>query len=157
MHAYMLSHFSSVQFSSVQFSLSVVSDSLQPHGLQHTWLPCPLPTLGAFSNSCPSSQWCHPIVSSSVTPLLLLPQCFPASGSFPMSQLFTSGGQSIAASASASVLPVNIQDWFPLRWTGLTPRSPRDSQESSPAPQFKSTHSSAISLLYGPTLTSVHD
>ena len=103
-----------VIFSSVQFSHSAVSDSLQPHGLQHIKLPCPSPTTGVYSNSCPSSQWCHPIISSSVVPFSSHPQSFPASGSFPMSQLFSSGGQSIGVSASTSVLPTNIQDWSPL-------------------------------------------
>ena len=102
-----------------QFSHSVVSDSLWPHGLQHTSLSCPLPTLGACSNSCPSSQWCHPTISSSVVPFSSCLWSFPASGSFPRSQLFTSGGQSIGVSASALVLPMNIQDWFPLGLTGL--------------------------------------
>ena len=106
-------------FSSVQFSCSVMSNSLQPHGLQHARLPCPSPTPGALSNSSPLSHWCHPTISSSVVPFSPHLQSFPASGSFPMSQVFTSGGQSIGASASASVLPMNIQDWFPLRWTGL--------------------------------------
>ena len=104
--------------SSVQFSCSVVSDSLRPHGLQHARLPCPSPTPGTCSNLCPSSQWCHPTISSSVTPFFSYLQSFPASGSFPMSQLFSSGGQSIGVSASASVLPMNICDWFPLRLTG---------------------------------------
>ena len=103
---------------SVQFSRSVVSDSLQRHGLQHTRLPCPSPTPGVYSNSCPLSQWCHPIISSSVIPFSSRPQSFPASGSFQMSQFFTKDGQSIEVSASASVLPMNIQDWFPLGWTG---------------------------------------
>ena len=102
---------------SSQFSLSVMSDSLQPHGLQHTRLSCPSLTPRACSNSCPLIQWCHPTISSSVIPFSRL-QSFPASGSFPISQFFTSGGQSIGASASASVLPKNIQDWFPLGWTG---------------------------------------
>ena len=105
--------------SSVQFSCSVVSDSLQPHGLKHSRLPCPSPTPGAYSNSCPSSQGCHLTISSSVVPFSSRLQSFPASGSFPMSQFFTSGGQSIGASASASVLSMNIHDWFPLEWTGL--------------------------------------
>ena len=100
-----------------QFSLSVMSDSLQPHGLQHTRLSCPSLTPRACSNSCPLSQWCHPTISSSVIPFSRLQSC-PASGSFPISQFLTSGGQSIGASASASVLPKNIQDWFPLGWTG---------------------------------------
>ena len=104
-------------FKSIQFSLSVVSDSLSPHGLQHTRLPCPSPTPGACSNSCPSSQWCHPTISSSVFPFSACLQSSPASGSFPMSQSFTSDGQSIGA--SASFLPMNIQDWFPLGWLGL--------------------------------------
>ena len=105
--------------SSVQFSHSVVSNSLQPHRLQHARPPCPSPTPGVYSKSCPLSQWCHPTVSSSVIPFSSHLQSFPASGSFPMSQFFASGSQSIGVSASASVLPKNIQDWFPLRWTGL--------------------------------------
>ena len=104
--------------SSVQFSHSVTSDSLWPHGLQHARPPCPSPTPRACSNSCLSSQWCYPTISSSVVSFSCL-QSFPASGSFPMSQFFTSGGQSIGVSASASVLPMNIQDWFPSGLTGL--------------------------------------
>ena len=106
---------SSFQFN--QFSHSVVSDSLQPHGLQHAKLPCPSPTFRAYSNSSPSSWWCHSTISSSVIPFSSCPQSFPGSGSFLMSQFFASGGQSIGASASAPVLPMNIQDWFPLGWT----------------------------------------
>ena len=105
-------------FSSVQFSHSVVSDSLRPHELQHTRPPCPSPTPRVYSNSCPSSRWCHPVISSSVIPFSSCPQSLPASGSFPMSQLSTSGGQSIGVSAWASVLPMNTQDWSPLGWTG---------------------------------------
>ena len=101
---------------SVQFSRSVMFDSLWPHGVQHAGLPCPSPTPRAYSNSCPSSQWCHPTISSSVIPFC--PQSFPASGSFPLSQFFASGGQSIGVSASASVLRMNIQDWSLLGWTG---------------------------------------
>ena len=108
----------SFQFSSVQFTHSVVSNSLQPHGLQHARLPCPSSTPGACSNSGPLSQWCHPTISSSVVPFSSCPHSFPASGSFQMSQFFPSDGQSIRVSASASVLPMSIQDWFPLRWTG---------------------------------------
>jgi len=94
-------------------------DSLWPHGLQHARTPCPSPTPRVYSNSCPLSQWCHPTISSSsVVPFSSCLQSFPASGSYPMSQFFASGGQSIAVSASISVLPMNIQDWFPLRWTG---------------------------------------
>ena len=104
--------------SSVQFSSSVVSDSLQLHELQHPRPPCPSPTPGVHSNSCPSSQWCHPAISSSVVTFSSCPQSLPASVSFPMSQLFAWGGQSIGVSASASVLPVNTQDWSPLGWTG---------------------------------------
>ena len=101
------------------FSHSVVSDSLWPHGLQHTRLPYPSPSPGACSNSCPLSRWCHPTISSSVVPFSSCLQSFPASGSFPVSQFFTSGGQSIRTWASASVLSMNIQSWFPLAWTGL--------------------------------------
>ena len=104
---------------SVQFSRSVVSDFLWPHGLQHARLPGPLPTPRASLNSCPLSWWCHPTISSPVIPFSSWLQPFPASGSFPMSQFFVSGGQSIGVSASTSVLPMNIQDWFPLGWTGL--------------------------------------
>ena len=100
------------------FSHSVVSDSLWRHGLQHARLPCPSPTPGVCSNSCPLSQWCHPTISSSIVPFSSCLQSFPESGSFPTSQLFTSSGQSIRASASASVLLMNIQDWSPLGWTG---------------------------------------
>ena len=100
-----------------QFSCSFVPNSLWPHGLQHARPPCPSPTLGVYSNSCPLSWWCHPTISSSVIPFSSHLQSFPASGSFPISQFFQSGGQSIGVSASASVLPTNIQDWFPLEWT----------------------------------------
>jgi len=103
--------------SSVQFSRSVVSDSLWPHELQHARPPCPTPTPGVHSNSCPWSRWCHPAISSSVVPFSSCPQSLPASESFPMSQLFTWGGQSIGVSASTSVLPMNTQDWSPLGWT----------------------------------------
>ena len=103
---------------SVQFSRSVVSSSLQPHGLQHARPPYSSPTPGVYLNSCPLRQWCHLTISSSVVPFSSCSQSFPASGSFQMSQLFASGGQSIGVSASASVLPVNTQDWFPLVWTG---------------------------------------
>ena len=104
--------------SSVQFSRSVMSNSLRPYGLQHARLPCLSPTPKACSNSGPSSRWCHPNISSAVIPFSSCPQSLPASGSFPMSQFFTLGGQSIVVSASASVFPVNIQDWFPLGLTG---------------------------------------
>ena len=104
-------------FSSVQFSRSVVSDSLPPHEPQHSRPACPSPTPGVYPNSCPLSQWCHPTISSSVILFSSCPQSFPASGSFPMSQLFTSGGRNIGVSASTSVLPMNTQDWSPLEWT----------------------------------------
>ena len=102
-----------------QSRCSVMSDSLWPHESQHARPPCPSPTPGVHSNSCPSSQWCHPAISSSVIPFSSCPQCFPASRSFQMSQLFASGGQSIGVSASTSVLPMNTQDWSPLGWTCL--------------------------------------
>ena len=105
-------------FFPVQFCCSVMSDSLQPHGLQLTRLPCPSPTPGTNSNSGPSSRWCHPTISSSLIPFSSYLQSFPAWGSFQMTQFFASGGQSIGVSASTSVLPLNIQDWFPLGWTG---------------------------------------
>ena len=103
---------------SVQFRRSVVSNSLWPQGLQHTRPPCPSPTPGTYPNSCPLNQWCHPTSSSSIIAFSSCPQSFPASGSFQMSQLFVSGGQSIGVSASTSVLPLNTQDWSPLGWTG---------------------------------------
>ena len=126
-----------------QYSHSVVSNSLCPHGLQHARLPCPSPTLRAYSNSHPSSQWCHPTISSSVVPFSSHLQSLPASGSFLMSQFFLSGGQSIGASASASVLPVNIQDWFPLGWTGwISLQSKRWTLKS-----LLQHHSSKVSIL----------
>ena len=133
--------------SSVQFSRSVLSDSLRPHGLQHDRPPCPSPTPGVHPNSCASSWWCHPAISSSVVPFSSCPQFLPASGSFPVSQLFAWDSQSIGASTSAS----------PLEWTGWISCSPRDSQESYSIPQFKSINSLVLSLLHSPTLTSIHD
>ena len=144
------------KLSSVHFNLSVVSDSLPTHGLQYARLPCPSPTTGAYSNSCPSSWCCHSATLSSVISFPSHLQSFPASGSFPVTQFFTSGGQSIGISASTSVLTMNIQDWFPLGLTG-SPCSPRNSQESSQTPQFKSINSLVLSFLYSPTLTSIHD
>ena len=142
----------------LQFSCPVMSNSLRPHGLKHTRLPCPSPTPRAYSNSCPSSQWCHPAISSSVVPFSSCLQSFPASKSFPRTQFFTSDGQSTGASALSSVLPMNILDWFPLGLTGLTllERS-KGFQESSPTPQFKNINSLALSSLYSPTPTSIHD
>ena len=148
-----------MRHSSVHFSCSVVSDSLWPHVLQHIRLPCPSPAPRICSHSCPSSQWSHPTISSSVIPFSSWLQSFPASGSFPMSQFFTSGGQSFGTLALASVLPMNIkdiQDWFPLGETGWISLL-LASQESSATLQFKSINSSALSFLYSPTLTSIHD
>ena len=107
---------SDFQFSSV--AQLVLFNSSQPHESQHSRPPCPLPSPGVYSNPCPSSWWCHPTISSSVVPFSSCPQSFPASGSFQMSQFFTSGGQSIGVSVSTSVLPMNTQDWSPLGWTG---------------------------------------
>ena len=117
-----------------QSSHSVMSDSLWPYGLQHTRSLCPLPTPRVYSNSCPLSRWGHPTISSSFVPFSFHLLSFPAPGSFPMSQFFASSGRSIGVSASASVLPMNIQDWFPLGWTGWNSLQSRDSQESSPTP-----------------------
>ena len=102
----------------IQFSRSVISNSLRLHELQHTRLPCPSPTPGVYPNSCPLNRWCHPAISSSVVPFSSCPQSLPASRSFPMSQLFSWGGQSIGVSPSASFLPMNTQDWSPIGWTG---------------------------------------
>ena len=144
-----------IQFSSVDQSCL----TLQPHGLQHARLPCPSPTPRACSNSCPLSQWCHPTISSSVVYFSSLLKSFLASGSFPMSQSFASDGQSIGVSASASVLPKKIQNWFRILYDGLVGSlwSPRDSQESSPTPQFKNINSSVLSFLYSPNFTSIYD
>ena len=151
------SHFKfsiSVQFNSVSQSCP----TLQPHGLQHARLPCLSTIPWAYSNSCLLSQWCHPTISSTVVPFYSCLQSFPTSGSFPVSWLFASGGQSTRTSASAPVFPMNIQGWFPLGLTGLISWLSKGLfQESSPAPQFKSISSSALGLLYGPALTSVHD
>ena len=145
-----------VQFS--QFSRSVVSVSVMTHGLQHARPPCPSPTPRASSNACPSSQWWHPTVLSSV-PFSSCLQSSPAPRYFPIHQFFPSSGQRIrvSASASASVLPMNIQDWLPLGLTGLTSLHFKGLSKSSPTPQFKSINSSALSFLFGPTLTSTYD
>ena len=138
------------------FSWLVRSNSLQPHGLQHARLPCPSLSPRVCSKSCPLSRWRHPTISS-CHPLFLLPSTFPSISVFPISWLFASCGQSIEASASASGLPINIQDWFPLGLTGLISCCPGDSQKSSPGPQFKNISSLAVSLLYGATLISICD
>ena len=143
---------------SVQFNLSVMSDSLRPHWLQHARLPCPSPTPGAYSNSSPLSWWCHPTISSSVVPFSSNLQSFQASGSFPMSQFFTLGGQSIGVSASASVLPMNTQDWFPCRIDWFDLLAVQGTLKS-----LLQHHSSKPSILrcsaffYSPTFTSIHD
>ena len=143
--------------SSVQFSRSVVSNSLQPHELQHARPPCPSPTPGVHPDSRPLSQWCHPAISSSVVPFSSCPWSLPASESFPMSQLFTWGGQSTGVSALASFLPKKSQGWSPSNGLVGSPCSTRDSQESSPTPQLKSINSSVLSLPHSPTLTFTHD
>ena len=135
---------------SVQFSHSAVSNFLWPHGLQHARPPCLSPTPGVHLNSCPLRQWYHSTISSSVIIFSSHLQSYPASGSFQISQLFSSGGQSIGASALASFLSKNTQEIS-------HPESPRDSQESFPTPHFKSINSSALSFLYSPTLTSIYD
>ena len=145
------------QFSSVQFSHSVMSNSSRPHESQHARPPCPSSTPGVHSDSRPSSQWCHPAISSSVVPFSSCRQSLPPSESFPMSQLFAWGGQSTGVSVSASFPPKKSQDWLDQNGLVGSPCSPRDSQESSPTPQFKSINSSALSFLHSPTLTSIHD
>ena len=141
---------------SVQFSRSVVSDSLRAHESQHARPHCPSPTPEVHSNLRPLSQWCHSNTSSSVI-FSSCPQSLPASESFPMSQFFAWGGQPTGVSDLASFLPKNTQGWSPLGWTGWISLSRRDSQESSPTPQFKSISSSMLSFLYSLTLTSIHD
>ena len=144
-------HAQAYQFSSV----TVLSDSLRLHVLKHSRLPCLSQTPGACSNSCPLHQWCHPTVSSSIVPFSSCLQSFPAIGSFHMSQFFVSGGQNIGASVSASVCPMNVQDWFPSGQLARS-HSPRDSEVFSKT-QFKSMNSSVLSFLYVPILTSIHD
>ena len=142
---------------SVQFSPSVLSDSLRPHGLQHARLPCSSATPRAYSNSCPSSLWCHPTISSSVILFSSHLQFFQASGSFPMSQFFASGGQSIGVSASTSLPPVNTQDWLPLGWASWISLQSKGLSESYSTSQFRSINSLVLSLLYGLTLTSIQN
>ena len=142
---------------SVQFSHSVVSNSLQPHELQHARPPCQSPTPRVYPNSCPSSRWCHPTISPSVIPFSSCPQSLPASGSFPTSQLFAWGGQSIGVSASASVLPMNTQDWSPLGWTGWISLHSKGLSRVFSNTTVKSINSLALSFLHSPTLTSIRD
>ena len=134
-----------------------MSDSLRPHELQYARLLCPSPAPGIYSNSCPSSWWCHPAIPSSVVPFSSCPQSLPASGSFPMSQLFAWGGQSIAVSALASVFPMNTQDWSPLGWTDWTSLQSKGLSRVLSNTQFKSINSSVLTFLQSPTLTSIHD
>ena len=146
----------SITFSSDQ-SISCVWLFATPQTVaRQAWLPYPSPTPGDCSNSCPSNQWCHPTISSFVIYFSFL-QSFPASGTFPMSPFFTSGGQSIGVSPSASVLPMNIQDLFPLGWTGWISSQSRGLSRAFSTPQFKSINSLVLSFLYSPTLTSIHD
>ena len=141
---------------SVQFSRSLVSDSLQPHESQHARPPCPSPTPGVYSNTCPFSQRSHPTILSSVIPFSSCLQSFPESGSFPMSQFFESGGQSIGVSASTSVLPMNIQDWFPLGLTGLISLQSKGLSRVFFNTAVQKHQFSVLSFLYSPTLTSIY-
>ena len=135
-----------------------MSDSLQPHGLEHPRLPRPTLSSGVCSNSCPLSQWCYLTISCSAATFSSCLQSFPASGPFPVSQLFVSGDQRFQASASVPVLPMNIQNWFPLEITGLISLQAKGlSGIFSPEPQFKNINSLALSFLYGQILTSIHD
>ena len=143
--------------SSVQFSCSIVSDSLWPHELLQARPPCPSPTPGVHPNPCPLSRWCHSTISSSIVPFSSCPQSFSASRSFPMIQLFASGGQSIRVSASTSVLPMNTQDWSPLGWTGWISLQSKGLSRVFPNTTVQKHHSSVLSFLYSPTLTSTHD
>ena len=143
--------------SSAQFSHSVMSDSLRPHGLQHARLPCPSPTPRACSNSCPSSRWWHPTILSSVIPFSSCLQSFPASESFPVSQFFTSGGQSVGTSASTSVLLMNIHDWFPLGLTDWIYLHSKGLSRVFSNTTVQNINSLVFSFLYSPTLTSIHD
>ena len=144
---------SSAQFSSV----AQLCPTLWPHGLQHARPSCPLPTSGVYSNLCPLSQWCHPVISSSIVPFSSCLQSFPASWSFQMSQFLASGGQSIGVSVVTTVLPKKSQDWSPLEWTDWI-----SLQSKGPSRVFSNTtvqniNSSALSFLHSPTLTSIHD
>ena len=134
-----------------------MSDSLWLHGLQHARPPCPSPTPGVYSNLCPLNQWCHPTNSSSVIPFSSCLQSFPASGSFQMSQLFTSGGQIIRVSPPTSVLPMNIQDWFPLGWTGWIYLQSKGHSRVFSNTTVQKHQFSAAQLFLSPTLTSIHD
>ena len=149
--------FKGIRFNSVQFSHLVVPDSLQPHGLQHARPPCPSTTPGIYSTSWTLSWWCHPAISSSVVPLSSCPQSLPASGSFPMSQFFAWGGQSIGVSSSASVLPMNTQDWSPLGWTSWISLQSKGLSRVFSNTKFKSINSLVLHFLYSPPHTSIRD
>ena len=140
-----------------QFINSIVSNSLQPHELQHARLPCLSPRPGACSNSCPLSRWCHPTISSFVVPFSSRLQSFPATGIFPKCQFFTSGGQSSGASASAAVLPMNIQDWFPLGLTDLIFLQSKGLSRVLCNTIVQKHQFFSFSFLYCPTFTSIHD
>ena len=142
---------------SFQFSHSVMSDSLWPHGLQYTRPPCPSPIPRVYSNSSPLSRWCHPTISSSVIPVSSCLQSSPASGSFQMSQLFISGGQSVGVSVSTSVLLMNIKDWFPLGWTGWISLQSKGLSRVLSNTTVQSINFLVLSFLYSPPLTSIHD
>ena len=144
-------------FSSVQLSHSVESNSLRPYGLQHARPPCPSPTPGAYSNSCPLNRWCHPTTSSSVGPISSCLQSFPASGAFPMGQVFASGGQDIGVSASTSVLPMNIQDWFSLGLTGWVSLQSKGLSGVFFNTTVQKHQFFCAQFLYSPNLTSIHD
>ena len=148
-YAVLLSYFKTSISIPTNFPFSSVQSLSHVQLFAHARPPCPSPTPGVHTNSSPSSRWCHPAISSSVVPFSSCPQSLRASESFPMSQLFTWGGQNTGVSALASVLPKNTKDWSAC--------SPRDSQESSPTPQFKSINSSVLSFLHSPTLASIHD
>ena len=142
---------------SVQYSHSVVSDSLQPHEPQHARYPCPSPIPGAHPNPCPLSRWCHPTISFPVFPFFSCLQSFPTSGSFPMTQFFTSGGQSIGVSVSTPVLPVKTQAWSPLGWTGWISLQSKGLSRVFSNTTVKRINSLVLSFLYSPTLTSIYD
>ena len=145
------------QIRSDQISRSVMSDSLRTHESQHARPPSLSPTPGVYSDSCPLSQWCHPAISSSVVAFSSCPQSIPESESFPMSQLFTWGGQSTGVSALASFLPKKSQGWSSSQWTGWISLRSKGLAGVFSTPQFKSVNSSALCLLHSPTLTSIHD
>ena len=145
-----------LKFSSLQFSHSVMSNSLRPHEAQHARPPCPSPAAGVYPNACPLSWWCHPTISSSIVPFSSCPQSFPASESFPVSQLFAWGGHCTGVSALASFLPKNTQDWY-LEWTGWISLQSKGLSRVFSSTTVQIINSSALSFLHSPTLTSIHD